>query len=144
MSIYTFNTQEPTVDLVAVDDTLIVYDTSTNLTKKATVAQLLSEVITAASTAAALTANGVTTISSLAAAYTMAAPVAGMRKTLMTTIISTNARTVAASTGTISIGTTGALSVSFASTAGPQAVVLRAISATQWLIESNVNSVALA
>ena len=74
-TIYSFNESEVTIDAMAVDDLFPVYDTSTGSLRKITGAQVQERIVTAASTAANLTATGVSTISSLAAAYTLAAPV---------------------------------------------------------------------
>lgn len=143
-SINAFHETEPTIDIVAVDDVWLVYDTSTGRTKQATTAQAQADVValTGSSTAATLSGAGTSALNSTAAsAYVLSAPVSGQVKHLVQTTSSTAIRTV---TGTTVGGATFVDSTKtiLTFTTQGQAAILKGISATQWAVMSNVGTVA--
>lgn len=95
--------------------------------------------ITAGSTAANISASGITTLGSTdAASYTLSAPVAGNEKKLVCTAATTTIQTVTLESGTFD-GTNNVASFD----GDGEALHLQAVSTARWAILSNYGSVAL-
>jgi hypothetical protein len=101
------------------------------------------ESVVTASTAAALSNSGISNIgaSATAKAYTIAPPVAGCRKVLVSSAVSTATATVIPSTTGVTLDLTANRKATF--NAVDEALELVGLSATQWLVVSNTGSVGL-
>lgn len=138
-SYYNFVAQEVAIDAIAIDDLVLVHDTSSATIKKATVAQLANRVVAAASTGTTFSNNGISVISSsIAGAYTIADPIAGAEAVIFATVGSSTAgsRTVVSLSSSVvtfnsTIGAKASISFPVAAGAG---VILKGLSATQWAI----------
>lgn len=99
---------------------------------------------TAATTAAAISPRGITTLSSSAAkGYTLTAPITGVQKILTATTTSTAARTITLASGTFA--TTTSSTYSAAAFAGEGfSLVLTALSTSLFRVVSNVGPVTFA
>lgn len=95
-----FHVEDPAIDALDAADILLVYDSSTGKTSRMTAVQSQQGTIVAGSTAATLTSNGITTLSSAAngKALTIAAPVAGVTKRIAFLNSTSTALTITAST----------------------------------------------
>lgn len=97
-----------------------------------------SNTVTAASTAANLANNGVTTLSSQSVTYTLAPPTAGVRKWITSLSASSGtSRIVAAGSGV----TFDSSNATMTSSAANQSVILVGLSTSRWAIMSNVGTV---
>lgn len=144
-SINSWNVTETLIDQAAVDDLWLCFDTSTGRTGRANTAQAQADVIalTGSSTGQTLLGTGTSVINSTAAStYVLAPPTyTGQIKNIVETASATIVRTVVGSTvggATFLDSTKTTLTFS----AQGQAVILKAITATQWMIMSNVGTVA--
>lgn len=96
--------------------------------------------VTAASTAANISNNGITTLGSTAAkAYTLSAPVAGAKKTITCTGAGTAEKTVNAAAGTTFNGTDDIAKFN----AAEETLDLVGLSTSRWAVRGNVGAVAL-
>lgn len=95
-----FHVEDAVLDALDAADQIPVYDTSTGKTSRMTGAQSQAATITVASTAAAMTSNGVTTISSgmNGKGLTIAAPALGQWKGIAWLNSTSSATTITAST----------------------------------------------
>lgn len=106
------------------------------------------EVVTAGSSAANLSNGGLTTFGSettLANTYTLDAPVAGVRKSLICNSVSTLARTVYTGSSLVRIGATTATSsiTKLVFDLADEAIIMEGISSVAWGVLCNTGSVAL-
>lgn len=105
----------------------------------------LIETVTAGTTAANISNNGLTTFgseSTAATTYTLDAPVAGIRKSLLCNSTSTLAKTLYSGSTAIRFGASSTIT-NLVFDASNEAVILQGVSATQWAVVSNVGSVTL-
>ncbi len=105
----------------------------------------LIETVTAGTTAATISNNGLTTFgseSTAATTYTLAAPVAGIRKSLLCNSTSTLAKTLSSGSSLVRFGASSTITNLVFDSAN-EAVILQGVSATQWAVVSNVGSVSL-
>ncbi len=146
-SINSFHLSEQLVDQCAIDDLHLMYDTSLARTSRANTVQLQADVVTTSSSTTALTMLGTgTTVISATAAYTteLAAPTyTGQVKYIVQSTTSTAIKSVHGSTvGSATFIDSTKVTASF--TAQGQALILKAISPTQWAIMANVGTVTTA
>jgi hypothetical protein len=143
-TIYTFHQECAALGAVpASDDELLVYDTSTGITKNVTYAQLQGGggTVTAGTTASAFSNNGITTAQTSAGAFSLTAPdMAGLEKIILFPA-STGIRTVtpAGATilgSTISPGGATVCTVTGTSDSVSASLTLVAASTAIWYIKS--------
>ncbi len=147
-SINSFHLSEQLVDQCAIDDLHLMYDTSLARTSRANTVQMQADVVTTSSSTAALTMLGTgTTVISATAAYTteLAAPTyTGQIKYIVQTTTASAIKGVHGSTAGGSATFIDSTKVTASFTAQGQALILKAITATQWAVMANVGSVTTA
>jgi hypothetical protein len=140
-TIYTFHQECAALGAVpAADDELLIYDTSAGITKNLTVAQLVAgpSAVTAGTTAASLSASGVTVLQTTLGAFTLADPTqAGQEATIIfPTSTAVKTITAVATIGGSTISPAGATVITFTGTsdAPSGSIVLTATSTSKWYI----------
>lgn len=138
-SINSFHATEPAIDALDDADILLVFDSSAARTRRMTWAQARAGTVQTASTSENITNSGLTIVSSAAngKALTLAAPVAGVKKTLAWVNSSSTSTSVIASTGmTVTFDSTTCYVAPTAITSAGQMRVLELIgvSATKYAV----------
>jgi hypothetical protein len=146
-SVNIFHASEPAIDALDDADILLVYDASAGRTKRMTWAQARAGTVQTASTSENITNSGLTILSSAVNGKElwMAAPVAGVRKTLAWVNSSSTATTVITST-TMAVtfdSTTSYLRHSAITSAGQMLTLdLIGVSATKYaVVDGSTNSI---
>jgi hypothetical protein len=148
-TIYTFHQECAALGAVpAADDELLIYDTSTGITKNVTAALLgeAARTVVAGTTAASLNGYGVTIAPSSAAALTIADPTQAGQEATILFPSSTATRSVTRTAATI-LGTTGAPSggtvLTVTGTTGSPSASVTLIAATTaiWYVKAQVGPV---
>jgi hypothetical protein len=145
-TIYAFHAECAALGAVpASDDLLLLYDTSTGITKSVTAALMagLGGSVTAGTTSAAVAASGVTVMSTLASAATLTDPVQAGQEATIVFPSSTAVQTVAPVAATIlgsTVTATGATKITHSGTSDALAgsITLVATSTSKWCIKSLV------
>ena len=131
---------EAAVDALAVDDKILIYDTSAGLTKTQTGAQSQDKVVTAETTATNLANTGVSVLGNTTTAtqaYLLADPVAGRRKMIVNASLSTLSKTVtvgSTASGYSSLTRIGTSDTIMTFTGANASIELVGVSATKWQI----------
>lgn len=99
------------------------------------------QTVSAASTTSTIAARGITSISSSSASYTLAAPIPGVRKDLVTTTASTLVRTVTLASGNL-VSTAGSTGTIMSFTGVGQTISLQGLSTALYSVRYN-NGVAI-
>ena len=148
-TIYTFQQECAALGAVpAVDDELLIYDTSAGITKNLTVAQLVAgpDTVTAGTTLASIAASGITVLQTTLGAFTLADPTQAGQEVTVVFPTSTGIRTVTGAAATIggsTVTVTGATRITHTPTsdAFSGSFTLVSTSTSKWYIKAMVAGV---
>ena len=143
-TIYVFNAECPALgEIPAVDDVLLLYDTSAARTKTVTAALMAEQArtVTSGTTAAAFTGYGVTVTQTTLGVFSLTDPTKAGQETTIVFPSSTGIKTVAPVAATIggsTVSPTGATKITFTGTSdAPSAsITLISTSTSKWYIKS--------